>query len=410
MGGQQPTRSRVEPRDRDWVNVNVEVICGPFDMPSADALRGVVAQLAEQAPHSRFTWGLDADKRYWNHDRTADSVVVERDWPDMPDLSSRLRLIADDPAISAPLTLIRYPNHIGLKMCHAVGDGRMFIAAFCAPMYAALLGAAIEWPIEPAPRLPLLRALLATFGRHPSVLRSAFADRPQFVAESGASTELPWIPSQVTKGVTLHNAPLRDIYSWRSQHAPDASIYAIQVALILSALRKAGLRLSPDLRMIADLRRYLGWKPMAGNFVAGVPMAIEAGMSATQISSVIKGTNKSARPLAGYTSAVVHRIRGAAMTQSTVPEGALPRISFSSVGKPPALDGLPFLPGRPVEFTGSVVPDGPLGITVLMAEMSRAMTIAVTFHDNVVDPQLIEEALRFIESDPVTLLAKPEGR
>ncbi|SHV61045.1 Uncharacterised protein [Mycobacteroides abscessus subsp. abscessus] len=379
-------------------------------MPSVDALRGAVAQLAEDAPHSRFTWSLDPGKRFWQNDRTAESVVVERDWPEDSDFGSRLRSIAEDPSITGPLNLIRYPNHIGLKMCHAVGDGRMFIAAFCAPMYAALLGTAVEWPIEPSPRFPLMKALLRTFGRHPSAIRDAFADRPQFAEEAHGGEERPWQPSQITKEGVLGEPQLHEIYAWRSRHAPGASVYAIQIALILSAMKESGLRLSADVRMIADLRRYLGWKSMSGNFVAGVPMAIDPQMPATQVSSLIKATNTSARPLAGYANVAAHRLRGVTGDRpSTVVADALPRISFSSVGKPPALDGLPFLPGRPVDFTGSVVPDGPLGITVLLAETSRSMNIAITFHDNVVDPGVIERALRIIEAGPVALLERAEG-
>lgn len=402
-------RRRVERRDRDWLNVSVEVICGPLEMPSVDRLRDAVTQLAEQRPDSRLTWSLDPGRRYWLNDRSAETVVVERDWDDAEDFSARLATIAKDPELSAPVTLIRYPRHIGLKMSHGIGDGRMFITAFCAPMYTAMLGAAVDWPIERGPRFPMVAAMANTFGKNPIALRRAFADRPVFAERAAIGSESPWQPSQRTRGCGLNERQVNELHEWRRRFVPGASIYAVQIVLLLNALNKVGIEVSDDVRMIADLRRYLRWQPMEGNFVAGVPMPIAAGMGPEQVSTIIKATNSSARPLAGYAMAALNRAGARRTAPTSVRRGDRPRIAFSSVGKPPALDGLPFVPGHRIEFTGAVVPEGPLGITVLMAETSRSMNFAVTFHDNVVDSQLVAAAMEEMSTDPVALLAGVTG-
>jgi hypothetical protein len=83
----------------------------------------------------------------------------------------------------------------------------------------------------------------------------------------------------------------------------------------------------------------------------------------------------------------------------------LPRLTFSDLGKQAIIDSLPFLADRPVVYSGSVTPEGPLGITILTGETSRVLGTAVTFHDNVVDAARMAEALRLIEADPIALLS-----
>nr|WP_313775629.1 hypothetical protein [Mycobacterium sp.] len=397
-------RRRVHRRDRDWAHVSVELIFGPLDMPSTDALRQAVTMLTDKHPHCRLAWRMDADRRCWRNDRSSESIVVEREWPQGQDVSAQLRVIADDPDLEAPLTLIRYPNHVGLKISHGLGDANIFLAAFCGPICSAMLGTALDWPIEPAPRLPLLRAVLGTFGAKPAALKAAFADRPTPTADVDTGALRPWQPSQCTTGRHLSPEEIAQIYRWRDQFAPGTSTYALQIALVLRGLRGVGLEVCSEVRMVSDLRRYLGWHPIDGNFTAGVPMRIEAGMEAAEISARIRATNASGRPLAGYTLGALNRSRSV-QTATSARDGALPRIAFSSLGMLPIVEGLPILPGQQREFTGSVSLDGPQGISVLTAQTSQSMHITATFHDNVIDPALMDAALDIIASDPVGLLS-----
>jgi hypothetical protein len=398
-------RVKVQRRDRPWVDAYVTVLVGPFAMPSTDALRGAVAALADRYPDSRLIWSLDPAKRYWRTDRTAESVVTERDWDDAVELGVRLDAMAADESLDPPLTLIRYPNAIGLRMSHGVGDGRLFLTVIAAVLHTAFAGEVIQWPVQSAGRFPLTAAAFGTFARHPTQIRSAIRDRfPRPPAEEPV-TARPWAPSRRTVHTTMPRAQAEEFFVWGKEFAPSASRFALEVALVLSALKKVGMEISRDVRVLVDLRRYLGWRYIDGNFVAGVPMRIGPEMGPEEISSIIKATNVSGRPLAGQLLASV--LGGVKMeTATSVDSGARPILTFSNMGSsPPEIDSLPFLPDHPAVYAASVPPGGPLGVTVLTGSNAHVMSINVTFHDNVVDPLLLEEAIGLMEANPIGLLS-----
>ncbi|CAN5747745.1 hypothetical protein BH09ACT8_BH09ACT8_37580 [soil metagenome] len=88
-----------------------------------------------------------------------------------------------------------------------------------------------------------------------------------------------------------------------------------------------------------------------------------------------------------------------------VDPGARPAVTFSSLGLSPEIDSLPFLPDAPTVYAGSVPADGPSGLTFLFIETSKVMTVTAIFHDNVIDPDLLDQALRPAMSDPLGLLS-----
>jgi len=401
----------IQRRDRPWVDAYVTVLCGPFAMPSVHDLRAAVRRLASCHPQSRLTWRLDETKRHWLNDRDVESVVVERDWDDGCDGGAILDAMERDESLDPPLVLIRYPNYIGLKMMHSVGDGRMFLTVISAVLTTATTGEVAPWPAEPGGRFPLIKASANTFGRRPLQIKSAVDDRFQLPAEEpGIHQRIEnWAPSRRTVHVPLLRKQADEFFSWAKEHAPRASRFALQIALILRAVDRVGIAASPDVRVIVDLRRYLGWKYIDGNFVAGVPMQIEPDMSAEVISSTMRATMASGRPLLNQ---ILATVRGGTATSraTSVDLGERPRLSFTNMGSSPEIDRLPFLTNLPPVYGGSVPPAGPHGLTFLFAEAPALLTLNATFHDNVVDPALVREALELAASDPIGLLSGPVGR
>jgi hypothetical protein len=396
----------VQRRDRPWLDAYVSVLCGPFAMPSIEALREAVSVLAERYPHSRLTWRLDSGRRRWQMDRVAESIVAERDWDDDLDIGSCLDAITRDESLEPPVTLIRYPSHIGLKMSHGVGDGRLFLTVIAAALQTAITGEVVEWPVQRGGRFPLGAAALRTFGRHPTLINAAMADRIPLSAPDELGPTRPWSPARRTYHMSMTRDQADEIYSWGKEFVPTASRFALQVALVLRGLRKAGMEVSREVRVIVDLRRYLGWRYIDGNFVAGVPMNLGWDMSVDEVSSSIKATNVSGRPLAGQILTSLRSPRAIPADTSVNPNGLL-RVTFSNLGKSPEIDSLPFLSEPPTVYAGSVPIEGPLGLTFLAGETSRVMTIDTTFHDNVVDPSVVREAMDLIRSDPIGLLSDP---
>lgn len=399
---------KIQRRDLPWVDAYVAVLIGPFVMPSVDQLRTAVAALAERYPDSRLSWSQDLARRSWGTDRNPESIVVERDWDESAGVGAQLDLLINDATLDPPLTLVRYPRHLGLKMSHSVGDGRLFLTVIAATLITALTGQVVPWPVEPGGRFPLLQAAVRTFGRHPGLALAAIRDRIPPAVEEAHSEERPWAPSRRTHHAEMPREMADEIFSWGKAFAPRASRFAIQVTLVLKALEAVGFKVSNDVRVISDLRRYLGWKYIDGNFVAGVPMALSSDMTAEKVSAIIKSTNESGRPLAGQ---ILTTLRGGVdfSEATTVDIAARPRVTFTNMGRSPVIDNLPFLADEPAVYAGSIPPEGPLGLTVLTGETSRVLTIDTTFHDNVVDYDVIDEAMRLIVSDPITLLAGKAG-
>lgn len=378
-------------------------------MPTADELRNAVAELAQRYPHSRLTWGFDPTKRYWLTDRPPESVVVERDWDDSTDIGSRLDAIALDDEIAAPLTYIRYPAHLGLKISHSVGDGRVFQTIVAAVLQTALTGVVVPWSANRAGRFPLGAAALRTFGRRPALIRAAINDRHRH--DDPPSIPAPpqsWSPSRRTVHRSLTKTRADEITAWGNEFAPGASRFALQVTLVLRALKKVGMEISSDVRVVVDLRRYLGWRYIDGNFINSAAMNIGVEMDPMQISSTIRATNRSARPLMAQMAAQTQAaIFGGVDTgvPTAVDPRALPRVTFSSLGLSPEIDSLPFLPDSPVVYGGSVPAEGPSGLTFLFMETSKVMSIDAIFHDNVIDADLVDRALHLVTSDPRSLLS-----
>lgn len=397
------TRHRVRRQDRAWVDCTNVVLCGPFDMPSADALRRAVAAIASRYPHSRLTWSLDPTKKYWRNDRSVESIVVERDWDDSVDIGTHLDEVAHDTSLEPPLTVIRYPNHLSVKTLHCMGDGRVFMTIAAAILQTALNGE-VGWPAQPAGRFPLAAAAARTFVRHPSRIMSAIGDRPARGSAHPPAGMSQWAPARHTHYATMSRAQADEMFAWGKETAPQASRFALQITLVLRALQRVGMEVSSDVHVLVDLRRYLGWRYIDGNFVSGVPMRMDWTMSPEQISSSIKATNASARPLAGQMQTSL-RGGGPAMPESSVDRNGLPHLTFSNFGRPPEIDGLPFLPNGPTVYAGGVTPAGPLGLTVFTGEVSQVLGIAFSFHENVVDRAVVEDAMCLATSDPIGLLS-----
>lgn len=397
---------RVQRRDRPWAQTDVTIVCGPFQMPTTDALRLAVKELADRYPHSRLTWSLDTSQWRWRGDRSPDSVVAERDWPMNAPVGAILDGLAADRELSRPLCVIRYPDHIGLKISHSVGDGRVGLTTISAVLRSAMRGEAIPWPVQRAGLLPTSRAVLNTFVARPGLIRSVVRDR---IHTSSPRLEVPsprpWQQSRRTVHVTFQRDRADEFFEWAQTFAPLASRFALQIALVLRALRCVGLQTSSDRRLIVDLRRYLGWRYIEGNFVAGVPVRLSDDMDAEELTRSIRTTVSSGRPLANHILTSMRRST-TNLIDDSFDGNASPRMTFTDLGRSPDIGCLPFRADQPPVYAGSVSPEGPLGITFLFAETPQMVSLNAAFHDNVVDAQLLGEALELAASDPVRLMTK----
>jgi hypothetical protein len=127
-------------------------------------------------------------------------------------------------------------------------------------------------------------------------------------------------------------------------------------------------------------------------------------MTPEQISARVRTMKASGRPLANQLLTSVSL--GSALSPPTsMEESGVPRLTFSFLGAPQLVAGLPYVPGRPPTYAASVEPDGPYGMTFIHGECAGWMILNAIFHDNVIDVALVQQAMDLIGSDPLSLLS-----
>lgn len=398
----------VQRRDRPWLDAYVGALIGPFAMPSLRAVREAVTALTDRYPESRLNWCLDTTRRRWQATRTAESIVTEAGWCDELSVGDTLDAIVRDNSLGPPLSLIRFPNYLGIKMSHGIGDGRIFNTILAAVAHTAMTSEIRPWPAQLAGRSPLAVATCQTFGRHPSLIRAAVADRFPKERTQHAASSRPWSPSRRTIAIPIKHSEFDAMNSISGKSEKGPNRYAVQIGLMLRALTAVGLKVSRDVNVVVDLRRYLGWRFIDGNFLAGVPMTMGPETTPEQISETMRASVHSARPLATQLLSSLRNGRASTAPVNSMDLNAAIRVTFSGLASP-EYDNLPFLSGSQMVVAGSVEPDGPLGLTFLMTQMSSVTWINASFHDNVIDAATVERAIRLVASDPVELLCEPSG-
>lgn len=405
-------RPKVAARDRPWHGAVVATICGPFDMPTVEELEHAIVAVVQNFPHSRLNWSVDSTTRRWEiptdqHAGPAGAVVVQRSRSGHTSMGETLGEMVRDPAI-APLTVFRYEEHFGIRISHGYGDGRFYDQVLGALMSAATSGP-LAWDTRPASRFPLATAVLRTFGRSPKRVLAAVADRPERPAPPVTEyqrSRVPWTPARRTVTAFIPDEARQRIIEWGKVSAPGASWFSLLVSLLLRSAELSGLRMADDVSIVMDLRRFLpaAARDLDGNFVVGVPFILSHHTAPEEIGAKIRACVKSGRPVAAQAASALRRRHGGGPPTEIDP-AQLPRATFTSIGVAPRADALSYRGDAPSFMAGSVEPEGPHGVTFLVTETTDTCTVSVSFHDNVIDAAVVEDALRLARTEPLEVLA-----
>jgi hypothetical protein len=398
----------VHRRDRPWLHSHPALVVGPFDTPSVDEIRTAVARLVDAYPHSRLNWRIDG--RRWVADRSPETIVVEDDADPAWDIAEMLDATWRRYADRGPLTFVRYPNHIGMVLSHALGDGSVFLEMMGAVAHTAFTGELATWSAQPSGSLPLATAGLRTFGRHPAMIRKAVADKvsPDEPTVSGAV--VPWRPSRRTVGVVFPKTISDEMVDWGKRFTPSPSRFALLTCALLRAMSEAGIAVSRDVHMLVDLRKYLGGDPINGNFIADVPMRIGTHTPPQDVAAVIRTTLSSGRPLANAILTSMRaggRRRRAATDPDSYDPGGLPTVTVSAVSASGYVNRLPFFDDQPAIYAACGLPAGPHGVTFGVGHTHRTTALTANFHDNVMDATRMQSVLDMVAADPLRLLDVP---
>jgi hypothetical protein len=390
------------------------MIFGPFPCPTADQLRDALRRIAHRHPDHRLFSAVERTRfgARWVQrspaeiDELCAAMVTELPSEIGDDTDALLRRVAMplDPGL-----MVRYvvtDRYIGSTRTHLLGDTAF---AGITPM---IVGVAMGEPVPDLPAeerhsMPLTRAALHYFGRHPGRLRAALqAPRPR-PRKRAPLVRVPGDWSIASVGRTATAETVEAVRYWRDAECPSASIANTWAAAIHQAFIDAGVTFATSgFHMLVNARRYLPETATGGtNFAASVYVEPDNPGDPAAIEAVARRNLDSGRPLLSMAaSALTMPWRSRAIgARPDVLAHAAPTLTVSYVGRWMPFEPLAVLPDAVVQYS-AVRPDGPDGLTVLCSSSHGRLSISGCFCEAVVPRSAVEDALDRLVADPVALL------
>jgi hypothetical protein len=402
---------RIPARDRGWLAFHSLRVVGPLHGVTVTRLRQSLVRLHAERPDHPAVCRLDAATGRWVPVSRPDSrnvVVSVIGGADPADAVTRW--LIDEPLGERPLLLAVCEGFVGAKLSHGFADGRIVNTLFPELIRAAVQGRTPRLPFPRPTRLPVVRALVNHFGRHPDRLRDAArVTRPP---ETGDVELVPWRPDVMYRSVRSATAP-DAIRAWRDRYAPGVSAAAILFAATAVALHRCGLPPRwPGAVTLVDARRYLpAGGTVDGNFCWGQYLSPADLTDPRAVHDTLTAELDSGRPLAMLalrTARLALRLRAAApaAVPGYVPADPRPQLTLTHIGR---LDGYADLPwaGPPDGHHNISVPttSGPEAMTVSLSELGGALYVNVSCHRSTFDPEAVSRAIELVATDPVGLVA-----
>lgn len=407
---------RIRPRDRGWLDLDSLRVLGPFESVTAAGLRAALAGMHAARPHDPAVCRIDRGAARWvplsTEDFAAhgeDSVVAVEDpgGPDDAAADAVTRHLLGTPRDHRPLVLAVCRGFVGAKLSHAVGDGRV-VNALLPELIRAAAGQPSRRPPPAAPvGLPVPRAVLHHFGRHPGRLCQALPGARPPATGSGT---VPWRPDPAYTSVRSSTA-LAEIRTWRDTHLPGVSAGAVQFAAMAAALSQCGLAArGPGAVVLVDVRRYLPpGRGAAGNFSWGLYLR------PARLSDPRAVHRALAAELSAGSALAMLALRTARLSLSPGRRGEpeprrmgadpRPRLTLTHLGR---LDGFRDLPWacEPGQRRNISVPttSGPEAVTVSFSELAGVLHVNMSFHRSTFDPAAMCRAAHLVCRHPVELV------
>jgi hypothetical protein len=381
---------------------------GPFDAPPIDAVRAVVRDLAERYPEhpafcrpeiGRFGRGRWVPVSAGERERRCREMVLELDPADLDAALSRATRPLDDGR------LLEYsvgPHHVVTRRLHILGDGTV-VSLLPHVFDAAITGAPLPDLRARSVSMPLTRALVHEFGRHPRRLVETLREpRPRPTPPSAAVVDLGRHYDAFGRTATAET--MQSLRAWRDTHEPDVSMGNVIAAAIRRAFDDAGVKFaSPGLRMLVNGRRYLPpGTPVEGNFATAIYVEPDDPRSPRAVDDVIRRNLDIGRPLATLVASSIKNFV-APPSATRTPAGSLATLTISNLGP---RRGLGVLPSHAFcEYRGVAEPE-PGGLTVLLAQVGDCLSASATFEPAVADRASVAAAIDRLTRDPIGLFEK----
>lgn len=402
--------------DRVFADTRVVALVGPSAGLDPMLARAALTAAEKSSERPRLALDPRSDIAGWAY-RTgiADGAVEDRRDLDTSDLGAVLTAIRRRPGPRLPLEAVVAGDYLAVDYSHGIGDGQLGV------MMMAVLSADPNGSLAPtlADGLPdgaIRKALWAHYSRKPRAIRQFWKLRGahRVPAEQPTRTIDDWEDAKISRARYMAPAQVAELARWATENAPGATPAAVSIALWSAALRAENVATAEHVMVLFNSRRYLGRSHAAahGNFAVGIPLRLPAGTPANAISAEMRRVIDSGWPVAvlgmAQLKAALRRGRSSpSATDSSVTH--VPnrlRLAVSDLGALPMFAHLPPTDdARPRQLAASLEPDGPDGVTLLIAEIDGGRTYTASFCEKMVDATVIDAALGRLCDDPVALLS-----
>jgi hypothetical protein len=304
-------------------------------------------------------------------------------------------------------------RHIAIDADHGLGDGR-FVVDVISAIFAVADGRTSPWVTNDDTRLALPRALIRTFGMHPSRARMAWKHASALRSAATVPSEgpagrasVPWSPSFAVAVAHVDADAESAVNEWRRANTGKAGSAAVWLYVVRQALHATGLPMTDEVMVAFDCRRYLPPHATAnGNFVAGIELPLAVTDTVSTAITRLRECTTSAVPLASMGVLSTRALLRAGRMPTTPPNrtaGALANVMYTDMGHIAALDELPWHGQGNQDHTGLLDPGGPDGITVYNTRIGGSRNISISFHDNVFERSIVDRAAGLLR-EPIRFL------
>jgi hypothetical protein len=391
--------------DRLFANRRFVAIFGQLHVPSRSELIDALATIAAAGSKTRLTLVPQAEKRVWT---SGVATPVVHELPEAifdEDSAAILQFIRRRPGYRHPLEIHVSERLIALDVDHGLGDGR-FALELISTLFAYAHGRTTPWATTHNTSLAMPRALLRTFACHPSHAAAALMHlagrRPADRGDSRDATGRcrPWSPSPAVSVAHISVDAESAVDEWRLANCGASGSAAVWLYIVRQALAAAGLAITDKAIVAIDCRRYLPTGSTAGgNFAFGVDLPFTADDTSEILSRRLRQLTVVGVPLAGMAAVSAYGLLVGKRKQ-TQPLTCIPSapadLMYSDMGSVTSIED-EFWRDEERFIAGLLDPAGPNSVSVLNTQVGATRHISISFHDNVIDRSVIDNAANLLK-------------
>lgn len=409
-----PPTYRSTALDRALAPARTVVVVGPLPGLDPDVMKSVLHAAQNSTPAPRLALLPRTDTRTWSYSPDISQNVVTRDDLDTSNLGRLVTEIRKNSDPHAALQVLICGDYVVVDYSHGAADGQLGVTL------PALLGAGDTAHADVVARGLPASATWTALWRHyrsdPRAVGRFWKLRREHKAGDpveGTRRIRDWRAATVSVSEYLEPATLRRVRSWAKDRWPGSTPGSITVAMWLAALREQGLAVDDKVMILMNCRRYLGaeFATAQGNFAVGIPLRLPGRPTPQDVAGVTRAVIESGWPIAILGMAEMKALlpgRGDPVPGDP-PEGVWVgdriRAAVSDVGRLRMYDSHTWVTGdRPPQLAAYLEPDGPDAVPLLVSELAGGQTLTASYCTAMVEPGIIEKALRRMCSDPLALL------